>query len=183
VLEDYKQGYPRLAAFLALDQNFTVLKRFDYLHMRSLLEQQDELAELQERLDRCDNSELVQLGLSSRRQDRNADRRELLRQVTAKLKAYDKSVQDYYAMLKLPEAHETQKHSVENWYIGNKPLVRSESSCYMNCTDDKDYVALTTNDTDRAGLDTLLDRVVKMFPNVAKHVSPYTLHRNIKTVY
>jgi hypothetical protein len=124
----------------------------------------------------------VQLGLSSRRQDRNIARRELLRQVTAKLKTYDKSVQDYYAMLRLPEAHETQKHSVENWYIGNKPLVRSESSCYMNCTDNKDYIALTTNDTDRAGLDTLLDKVVKMFPNVAKHVSPYPLHHNIDII-
>lgn len=175
MLEDYKQGYPRLAAFLALDQNFTVLKRFDYLHMRSLLEQQDELTELQERLDRCDNSERVQLGLSSRRQDRNADRRELLRQVTAKLKVYDNSVQDYYAMLRLPEAHDKQRHSVENWFIGNKPLVRSESSCYMNCTGDKDYVALTTKDTDRAGLDALLDTVVKTFPKVAKHVSPCSL--------
>lgn len=39
VLEDYPQGYPRLAAFLALDRDFTVFKRFDYLHIRSLLEQ------------------------------------------------------------------------------------------------------------------------------------------------
>lgn len=172
MLEDYQQGYPRLAAFLTLDQSFTVLKRFDYLHMRSLLEQQDELVELQERLLQCDSSERVQLGLSSRRQDRNADRRELLGQVTAKLRLYDRSVQDYHAMLRLPEAHETQKHNVDNWFRGNKPLVRSESDCFIKCTSDKDYVALTVKNTDRAGLESLLDKVVRIFPNVARLVSP-----------
>lgn len=92
VLEDYPQGYPRLAAFLALDRDFSVFKRFDYLHTRSLLEQQDELAELQERLNQCDDTEPIRLGLSSRRQDENQERRELLRQVTAKLQEYDRSV-------------------------------------------------------------------------------------------
>ena len=174
MLEDYPQGYPRLAAFLALDRDFTVFKRFDYLHMRSLLEQQDELAELQERLDRCDDAEPIPLGLSSRRQDGNPERRELLRQVTAKLQEYDKCVQNCHAMLRLPEAHKTQKQNVENWYLGNKPLVRSESGCYMNCTCGHDYIALTAKDTDRAGLETLVDITMKAFPNVAKHVSQHT---------
>ena len=149
VLEDYPQGYPRLAAFLALDRDFTVFKRFDYLHMRSLLEQQDELAELQELLHRCDDVEPIPLGLSSRRQDENPERRGLLRQVTAKLQVYDQCVQNCHAMLRLPEAHKTQKQNVKNWYMGNKPLVRSESGCYMNCTCGHDYIALTAKDTDK----------------------------------
>ena len=175
VLEDYPQGYPRLAAFLALDQDFTIFKRFDYLHMRSLLEQQDELAELQERLDRCDNNEPVRLGLSSRRQDENPERRELLRQVTVKLQEYDRCVQSYHGMLRLPEALKMQKQSVKHWYVGNKPLVRSESGCYMNCTHDQDYLALTAKAAERAGLETLVDVAMKMFPNVARHVSQQTL--------
>lgn len=170
MLEDYPQGYPRLAAFLALDRDFTVFKRFDYLHMRSLLEQQDELAELQERLERCDEAEPVRLGLSSRRQDENAERRELLRQVKAKLQEYDRCLQDYYAMLRLPEAHRAQRQSVENWYVGNKPLVRSESACYVNCTRGHDYVALTPRDTDRAGLEKLVDLTMRTCPNVARRV-------------
>ena len=174
VLEDYPQGYPRLAAFLALDRDFTVFKRFDYLHMRSLLEQQDELAELQERLDRCDDAEPIRLGLSSRRQDGNPERRELLRQVTAKLQEYDKCVQNCHAMLRLPEAHKMQKQNVENWYLGNKPLVRSESGCYMNCNRGHDYIALTAKETDRAGLETLVDITMKAFPRVARHVSQNT---------
>ena len=114
MLEDYPQCYPRLAAFLALDRDFTVFKRFDYLHMRSLLEQQDKLAELQEKLNRCDDAELIQLGLSSRRQDGNPERQELLQQVKAKLQEYNKCVQNCHAMLRLPEAHKTQKQNMEN---------------------------------------------------------------------
>ena len=182
-MEDYPQGYPRLAAFLALDRDFTVFKRFDYLHMRSLLEQQDELAELQERLDRCDDAEPIPLGLSSRRQNQNLERRELLRQVTAKLQEYDKCVQNCHAMLRLPEAHKAQKQNVENWYMGNKPLVRSESACYMDCTRGHDYIALTAKDTDRAGLETLVDIMMKAFPNVARHVSQHPLHQNIDIVH
>lgn len=170
MLEDYPQGYPRLAAFLALDRDFTIFKRFDYLHMRSLLGQQDELAELQERLERCDEAEPIRLGLSSRRQDENAERRELLRQVKTKLQEYDRCVQDCHAMLRLPEAHRTQKQNVENWYMGNKPLVRSESACYVNCTRGHDYVALTPKDTDRAGLETLVDLTMRTCPKVARHV-------------
>ncbi|MCJ1460960.1 hypothetical protein MMC28_011342 [Mycoblastus sanguinarius] len=136
--------------------------------MRSLLEQQDELAELQERLERCDEAEPIRLGLSSRRQDENAERRELLQQVRTKLQEYDRCVQDCHAMLRLPEAHRTQKQNVENWYMGNKPLVRSESAFYMNCTRGHDYVALTPKDTDRAGLETLVDLTMRTFPNVAR---------------
>ncbi|KAM0798368.1 hypothetical protein BDR22DRAFT_809198 [Usnea florida] len=177
VLEDYPQGYPRLAAFLALDRDFTVFKRFDYLHMRSLLEQQDELAELQERLERCDDADPIRLGLSSRRQDENAERRDLLRQVQAKLQEYDRGVQDCHAMLRLPEAHDTQKQNVENWCVGNKPLVRSESACYVDCTRGQDYVALMPKDTDRAGLETLVDLTMRTCPNVARHAK--TRDRNI----
>ena len=170
VLEDYPQGYPRLAAFLALDRDFTLFKRFDYLHMRSLLEQQDELAELQEELERCDEAEPIRLGLSSRRQDENAARRELLRQVKSKLQEYDRCLQDYHAMLRLPEAHRTQKQNVENWFTGNKPLVQSESACYINLARVHDYIALTPKGTDRAGLESLVDFTMRTCPSFARHV-------------
>ena len=170
-MEDYPQGYPRLAAFLALDRDFAVFKRFDYLHIRSLLEQQDELAELQERLERCDGAEVVGLGLSSRRQDGNTERRRLLREITGKLQEYDRGVQDFSAVLRLAEAQRTQKQNVENWFLGNKPLVRSESACYMDCARDDDYIALLSKETDTSGLETLVDRTMKAFPNVARRVS------------
>ncbi|KAI9653540.1 MAG: hypothetical protein M1821_007048 [Bathelium mastoideum] len=87
-VEQYRPGYPRLAAFLNVDGDFTVLKRFDNLHMRSLLEQQDGLQELEAKLDHCDDTESIQLHLSSHRQDSNQVRRDLMRDIAAKLKAY-----------------------------------------------------------------------------------------------
>jgi hypothetical protein len=56
--------------------------------MRVLLEQQDRLCELQEQLEDCDDAETVQLNLSSRRQDDNRTRREILQQITTELKVY-----------------------------------------------------------------------------------------------
>lgn len=90
LVEDYRQGYPRLAAFLNLDKNFTIIKRFDNLHMRVLLEQQDKLAELEEQLNLCDDQETIQLNLSSRRQNNSQRRQDLINQIKHELREYGK---------------------------------------------------------------------------------------------
>lgn len=53
-MQDCKRGYPRLAAFLDSDENFMVYRRFGYLQSRLLLEKQDELRLLEEKLDILD---------------------------------------------------------------------------------------------------------------------------------
>jgi len=65
-----------------------LFKRFDQLHMRVLLDLQDELMELKASLDECDDREAIQLHLSSRRQDGNIRRREILRNISTKLESY-----------------------------------------------------------------------------------------------
>ncbi|KAI1174285.1 hypothetical protein F4777DRAFT_580102 [Nemania sp. FL0916] len=167
-LEEYRNGYPRLAAFLNLDDNFSILKRFDYLHMRSLLDLQDQLSELEDKLHDHDDAERVQLQLSSRRQDGNLERRELLSQIREKLEIYDKSVQDFNTILQLPEARTRQRQSVKNWFLGNKPLVRSESKCFLNADIDRDYVSLGMVESDRAGLEALFDAAINVFPSFAR---------------
>jgi hypothetical protein len=87
-VEDYKHGYPRLAAFLTLDKNFAIVRCFNTLHMRVLLDYQDRLAELEEQLNDCDDNEGVQLNLCSRRQDSNPRRREILDRLKQELKDY-----------------------------------------------------------------------------------------------
>lgn len=87
-VEDYGQGYPRLAAFLSLDKRFTVLKRFDYLHMRNILHLQDQLVELDEELNRCDDGERIALNLGSRRQCSNEHRKALLDTLHSQLRKY-----------------------------------------------------------------------------------------------
>jgi len=56
--------------------------------MRVLLEMQDRLVELETRLNQCDDTETVQLNLSSRRQDRNHERRDILLQIETTLGSY-----------------------------------------------------------------------------------------------
>lgn len=50
LVEDYASGYPKLAAFFDSDDQFSVYRRFGYLHSRLLLYKQDELRELEDRL-------------------------------------------------------------------------------------------------------------------------------------
>jgi hypothetical protein len=137
--------------------------------MRSLLDLQDQLSELQDELKLCDDLELIQLGLRSRRQDGNNSRRDLLKRIRSTFELYDKAVQDYNGMLRLPEAHETQRQNVENWFMGNKPLVRSESSCFLNMSIDTDYVSLGVSEkNDRSNLEAMLESGLRTFPRIAK---------------
>lgn len=87
-VEQYRIGYPRLAAFLNLDPGLTIIRRFDNLHLRVLLEQQAEVSELENRLNKCDDEETIQLHLSSCRKDGNQHRRYLIEEIKTKLREY-----------------------------------------------------------------------------------------------
>jgi hypothetical protein len=87
-VEHHRQGYPRLAAFLNLDPNFTIFKRFDNLHIRVLLEQQARLAGLEQQLEQCDDDEVIDLNLYSCRHDQNQTRRSILQQIKSELVDY-----------------------------------------------------------------------------------------------
>lgn len=47
-------GYPRVAAFMDSDENFMMYRRFGFLYSRILLNKQDELRKIEERLDKLD---------------------------------------------------------------------------------------------------------------------------------
>jgi hypothetical protein len=52
-LAEYVQGYPKLAAHMALKPETTMLRQFSALSVRNLLYMQAELATLERDLDRC----------------------------------------------------------------------------------------------------------------------------------
>lgn len=56
VVEECPEGYPELAAFLDSDENFMLYRRFGFVQARVLLEKQDELRLLEERLDDLDKA-------------------------------------------------------------------------------------------------------------------------------
>lgn len=79
-MESCPNGFPRLAAFLDSDDNFMLYRRFGYIHARILLQKQDELKEIEERLEALDTEddgggERLQRCLKSRAFDEARDRK------------------------------------------------------------------------------------------------------------
>lgn len=73
---------------MGADDNFSMVKRFDVLHLRYLLYLQSNLAELQNRLDACDDAETVQLNLSSTRDDNSEERKLIMNELELQLPKY-----------------------------------------------------------------------------------------------
>lgn len=86
-------GYPRLAAFLDSDENFMLYRRFGFLQARALLYKQDELRELEDKLDKMDqrDAKTKPKVLKSRdKDDANGERKNLIGLITKEFKEYGK---------------------------------------------------------------------------------------------
>ncbi|MCJ1387137.1 hypothetical protein MMC17_010266, partial [Xylographa soralifera] len=65
IVEECEEGYPRLAAFLSSEQNFSLYRGFSYLHSRVLLGLQDRIVALERELDKKDHMDVLN-GLGDR---------------------------------------------------------------------------------------------------------------------
>lgn len=92
VVEDYRPGYPRLAAFLNADNDFAIFRCFGRLHARILLHKQAEITRLEERLDELDRSELNAFNLRSSREDTSRDRHQIIQESERKILEYRESL-------------------------------------------------------------------------------------------
>lgn len=97
-VNQYPAGYGKIAAVEDLDPDFSIYRKFGYLHNYALLYLQDELAEIQddlERLDRWEFSDGVPKRLISRRKDSTSGdsrRKELVDKLHTKLAQYGKLI-------------------------------------------------------------------------------------------
>jgi hypothetical protein len=57
VVEDFKLGHPKAAAFISTSEDFQIHRKFIYLHNRLLLAKQVEIVQLEKRLNELDSSE------------------------------------------------------------------------------------------------------------------------------
>ena len=99
-VEDYPNGFPRLAGFLNSDESFMVYRRFGYVFARLLLAKQDDIRRLEGLLngmDKQDNGEGNHLFIKSHYEDARREtfpsawgvsRVELLDQLETKAKDY-----------------------------------------------------------------------------------------------
>ena len=88
LVEELPRDYPRLAALQSSNPVFSIFRRFGKLHTRCLLEAQDEICRLEERLRAIDAAETTQLYLSSRQHDNNIDCQTVLSEIKSKLREY-----------------------------------------------------------------------------------------------
>ena len=90
-MDEFPQGYGKVAAFQECDPNFLVYRKFSWLHGRVLLHHQDELAELEDKLEHMDKHENDSKKLVSRRRDdavSDSRRKALLMDIEKKLAVY-----------------------------------------------------------------------------------------------
>lgn len=57
-VEDYPIGYPLQAAFQSSESSWSIYRAFNYLHARVILELQEELRDLENKLKKLDESDL-----------------------------------------------------------------------------------------------------------------------------
>lgn len=92
-IDSHPEGYPQLAAFINSDENFSMCRRFGFLHQRVLLYRQDELRDLEDQLIRLDDEDKddAPKALKSRKLDdvrEGSYRKGLIQQIDDKLKEY-----------------------------------------------------------------------------------------------
>ena len=132
-MDDYDQGYGKVAAFEDCDPNFLIYRKFGWLHNRVILHTQDELQELEERLEGLDKWEVSDGDkeiLKHRREDDedpDSPRKELLKTIKAKLAEYDELVFRLQKKTEIRKPTKRNQNSVYNLINTSHSLTSSEA--------------------------------------------------------
>ncbi|PVH82395.1 hypothetical protein DL98DRAFT_653150 [Cadophora sp. DSE1049] len=159
-LNECPEGYPRLAAFLDSNENFMLYRRFGFLQGRLLLYKQDELRELEARLDRMDklDAKRDQSLLRSREKDDayGSRRKMLLEEIDVKFKDYASLlvIARDLASFNRPPARDFR--SVKSYFDSELPLCNAESYIYRQ----EDIIALKPG-REKAWLDTSVEKILQ----------------------
>jgi len=124
------RGYPEIASFIGSDKDFFIFRRFNVLSARNMLFLQDELVELEDKLEQVDLAESRSghlWNLHSRREDSNAARKALMAEIRVKLCEYQEALHAQSLVLALEPASDVYVESIANWCDLKKPTVEMES--------------------------------------------------------
>ncbi|KAI0450227.1 hypothetical protein F5B21DRAFT_442739 [Xylaria acuta] len=157
-------GYQGFSTFAASDPDFFALRRFDRLHTRTLLTLQDELRDLEQRLDRMDerfsrkSTKIVgscpprvidQFRVNAEPHDNTQrdinngtirddlpERRSLITNISAKLKTYDEAVLRYSEMRRLFPAPDRNVRNLQTWFENNEGAILKEETEFIQHRDE-----------------------------------------------
>ncbi|KAI4147746.1 MAG: hypothetical protein LQ340_005408 [Diploschistes diacapsis] len=160
-IDEFPNGYPKLAAVESCDDNFLIYKKFKLVRNRVLLALQDEILVLQDDLTNLDDHHKKSdpARLYSRRRDDNVStkRRDLLAKGEKLLLRYDKLLQGIYQMGQLEIPSERNQRSLHN-IIHNGGLQTQSESEWI--TDRYDLAALAPNQ-ERSSLNAFVEEFPK----------------------
>ncbi|KAI1801566.1 hypothetical protein F4811DRAFT_456753 [Daldinia bambusicola] len=131
-LDKYPRGYPHLAAITALDKDYLILRQFDYLHARTLLNLQRRLQEYERKLEDLD-SESHREGSST--EDNNSrqwfDRDRVMKDIESTLKRY-REMMNYVCRPDLQgKPSETSMRKLEYYCKYYKPISDEAMKYYL----------------------------------------------------
>ncbi|KAI0548392.1 hypothetical protein F4679DRAFT_322579 [Xylaria curta] len=177
-------GYRGFSTFASADSDFFALRRFDRLHARALFSLQDELSDLEQKLDQMDelfsrkSTKLVgsrppkiidKYAISANdgpQRDINngtirddlLERRILIADISAKLQKYDEAVLRYSKMRRLSPAPDRNVRNIKMWLKNNNGAILKEETEFIQHRDDLISIS-TPKSTLRHWFE---DRVIKL---------------------
>ncbi|SPO00538.1 uncharacterized protein DNG_03286 [Cephalotrichum gorgonifer] len=116
-------GYKGYANFIASDDDFLILRRFESLSARVALSLQDKITVLEEELDKFDRiysrPESRDVHNGTMRDDIIEERTELLDIIAKKLQRYNDFLLQQTSLKKLPPAQRRDIRSIRNWHFNH----------------------------------------------------------------
>ena len=127
---EYLPGFADFSHFIASDHSLSIYRKFAVLGARNLLYLQDEICELEERLDALDQGDLQSrndialYSLHLRRNDSNKERRAIFGKTLLYWLTLDrKGLHMHSKYLQVEEIRDMYLESVRNWVHGKKPTI------------------------------------------------------------
>lgn len=134
-------GYPQFSKFIASDDDFFKLRAFGTISARVLLMLQDEIVQLETKLQDLDESlaegTAPDIHNGSFRQETSQERRLTLRKINGKLVAYNKLVLQHAELRSRLGVPKKDQVSLQNWFHnhGDKAILPEEAD-FVNHSDD-----------------------------------------------
>ncbi|KAH7122524.1 hypothetical protein B0J11DRAFT_409503, partial [Dendryphion nanum] len=127
-------GYRAYSEFLASDDTFLVFRKFGTLHARVLLVLQDEISQLEARLEDIDTQHsrkaAKDIHNGSFRREEISERTQILHEVHEKLKEY--SEQPHATLRSRPKVPQADINSLHNWLANTQKAIYSAEVDYLN---------------------------------------------------
>ncbi|KAL1882806.1 hypothetical protein Daus18300_000444 [Diaporthe australafricana] len=157
-------GYKGYSKFIASDNDFFILRRFGTLSSRVALSLQDEIVELEERLEECDvayssrDGEDVNNGTF---RDDLPDRKELLQVIGKRITRYNDFILQQSLVRKSPRAPRRDIKSIRNWHFNHDyAAISPKEQEYLNHASEDDLIRVVH--VDKTPLRRLVDSSLRL---------------------